>query len=277
MCYELIMFTKKELLNKSEYTVDQNGVTKTDIDALNNIVETFYIEYQTKGKNEVIDGYLCMPKVIKGKLPIIIYIRGGISTNGRWGNAEAANFLSWLSSLGFIVIMSNLRDKDEVGGSEIEDIYYLEKLLESIPEADTSKINIVGHSIGGINSFNILRESKFKNKIGKVVVIAGCSDTVDMMTRRPNLRVYWNQFFDTENENENYIRSSVKWIDKISSDLNNLYIIHGTDDSRVDFENFRSLKAEMEKNNKIPHLIPVIGADHNPNYFKSELEKIFLG
>jgi dipeptidyl aminopeptidase/acylaminoacyl peptidase len=266
------MFVKKELINKSKYFDDENS--GIEIQNLDKIVNTYSIEYKTSNNDEIIGGYICMPKNIKTKLPVLIYIRGGASIDGRWDDKDASNFLSWLASLGYIVIMSNLRVKDELGGAEIEDIYQLEKLLSLIPEANTSKINILGHSMGAINSYKILEKSKFTNPIGKVIILAGCSDTVDMMTRRPNLKKYWSQYYDTNSIEQNTSRSAINWIDKIPTSLSNLYIMHGTTDERVDYFNFENLKIKMGLYSKIPTFVSLSNKGHNPNGFRVELKKV---
>jgi dipeptidyl aminopeptidase/acylaminoacyl peptidase len=268
------MFIKKEKINKSIY--ESNQTYGAELQSLNTIVDTYAIEYQTPNCDETIGGYICMPKTIKDKLPVLIYIRGGASIDGRWGDRDASIFLSWLASLGYIVIMSNLRTKDELGGEEINDIYYLEELLKLIPEADLSEINMLSHSMGAINTYRILKNSEFKNKIGKVLILAGCSDTNDMMTRRPNLREYWSQYYDTNSIEENIKRSSINWINDIPTELSNLYILHGTIDSRVDYFNFENLKIKMKKYSKTPHFISLLETDHNPNGFRSEIKGILV-
>jgi dipeptidyl aminopeptidase/acylaminoacyl peptidase len=266
------MFVKKELINKSQYFEDE--ISGTEIKNLDKIVDSYSIEYKTPNEKEIIGGYICMPKIIEDKIPVLIYIRGGASIDGSWDEEDASNFLSWLASLGYIVIMSNLRVKDELGGKEIEDIYYLETLLNELPEADMSKINIIGHSMGAINSYKILENSKFTNPIGKVIILAGCSDTVDMMTRRPNLKKYWSQYFDTNSDEQNYSRSAINWIDKIPTSLNNLYIMHGTADDRVDYFNFENLKIKMDEYNKKSHFISQFNKGHRPSGFKSEIIEV---
>jgi dipeptidyl aminopeptidase/acylaminoacyl peptidase len=266
------MFIKKEKINKTIY--ESHERFGPDITNLNTLVDTYSIEYKTPDCDETIGGYICMPKIIKTKLPVLVYIRGGASIDGRWDDIDASTFLSWVASLGYIVIMSNLRVKDELGGNEIDDIYYLEELLYKIPEADLQYINIIGHSMGAINSYRILQSSKFKNKIGKVIILAGCSDTIDMMTRRPNLKQYWSQYFDTNSDLENYKRSSINWIDTISSALDNLYLMHGTVDERVDYFNFEKLKVKMNENNKKAHFVSLLNKGHNPSGFRLEIKEV---
>jgi len=87
-------------------------------------VETHRIKYGSGGLK--IGGYLVIPKDIEGKLPVIIYNRGG---NRNYGLIDKnLNHLEYLASNGYIVLASQYRGniysegRDEYGGGDVDDI-----------------------------------------------------------------------------------------------------------------------------------------------------------
>ncbi len=152
------MLLKKEKIDKTIYY--KTELIGNEIERLDLLVDTYKIEYKTNEFEEIINGYISLPKNLKTNTPVLIYIKGGVSIKGRLNDQDVSYFMSWLSSLGYIVIESNLRTGDQIGGAELADIYYLEQILKTIPEADITNINILGHSMGGLHAHRIFIESK---------------------------------------------------------------------------------------------------------------------
>jgi len=113
-------------------------------------IECIDFTYQVDGFT--IEGFYLKPKQsIHKKLPVIIYNRGG---NGNYGAAPfytKVGKLAELAKQGFIVIGSQYRGsslsilnngEDEFGGSDVNDVLALTKVIEELSEADTSRVGM---------------------------------------------------------------------------------------------------------------------------------------
>jgi len=94
-----------------------------------------------------VNGMLAVPGR-PGKYPCIILNRGGNLEFAAWTHASFAELVGPLVDAGYIVIASQYRGnaggqgKEEFGGAEIDDVLNLIPLLNSIPQADTSRIGM---------------------------------------------------------------------------------------------------------------------------------------
>jgi dipeptidyl aminopeptidase/acylaminoacyl peptidase len=271
MFFEKIKVDKSELVNHESHG--------KEVSELNKLIDTFKIIYTSKDNMvEKIEGYLNIPKNLKPelKLPVIVFLRGGSAYFAKSTDIFAAVFLSWLSSLGYVVITSNYRYKDEIGGKEINDILALEEIIKLTPEADSEDYTIVATSRGGINAYQILKEGIWKSKLKKMLIFAGVIDVNNEYSRRPQLREFRSQFYDVSDIDENDSRSVIKWVDKLPDDLSNIFIIHGTDDVTVHYENFLELKKEMSKFNRNPNFISVENHGHGLAGMRDIIKNILI-
>ena len=90
-----------------------------------------------------------------GKFPVVIY-----APSLRGPAYENADLCEYLASQGYVVIASPSQGVDDKGmtgdragmGAQVADIHFLMKYAASIPDADTTKIAIIGFSWGGISN-----------------------------------------------------------------------------------------------------------------------------
>jgi len=119
--------------------------------------------------NLKVNGYIVQPKK-KGQYPCVIWNRGGVKEYGALNMIRVLAMLGKLAKEGFVVIATQYRGnggsegQEEYGGAEINDVLNLIKVLEDIPNADTSKIGMFGGSRGGMMTYIALKPIKSKQQ-----------------------------------------------------------------------------------------------------------------
>jgi dipeptidyl aminopeptidase/acylaminoacyl peptidase len=247
------------------------GKEKFDFYQSNLYCSTF--NYSVDGNT--VKGYIIKPKVSKGKLPVLIYNRGG---NGNFGGVVFGSMMHNLFPIaneGFVIIGSQYRGTftknpsahDEFGGSDVNDVTALLNYIPSIEGADEKRIGMYGASRGGMQTH--LAMKKVKN-IKAIATIAGNSDLLKGLTYRPEMeKVFKHRIPDYE---ENKVaelekRSVLNWATELSPNVP-ILLIHGTNDKRVSVNHSIDLAASLKKNN-IPHKL-VLYPDDNHGLMKNK-------
>ena len=112
-----------------------------------------------------VKGYLVAPKE-GGKLPCVIYNRGGNREFGAWTDRGAALQLGRIAAWGYLVIASQYRGNaggegvEEFGGRDVNDVLNLLTLLASQPRADTARVGMYGWSRGGMMTYLALARTE---------------------------------------------------------------------------------------------------------------------
>jgi dipeptidyl aminopeptidase/acylaminoacyl peptidase len=111
-----------------------------------------------------VKGYLAVPK--RGdRLPCLIFNRGGNRGFGALTDGYAAMVLGKLATWGYVVAASQYRGnaggegREEFGGADLQDVLHLIPLLESLPQADTSRLGMYGWSRGGLMTYLALTKT----------------------------------------------------------------------------------------------------------------------
>lgn len=261
------------------YSDNTKSTFKNKLHFLENI-DMHEITYLSDGLK--IQAFAAIPKK-GGKYPVIIYNRGG---NRDFGALQlfrgemklpAAYIFSELANEGYIVIGCNYRGSgksegmEEFGGSDINDILNLTKVVEELPKADTNRIGMYGWSRGGMMTYIALT----KTDVIKAAVVGGARSDLRTIDR-PNMEkgVYeelipnYRQNKETELEK----RSAVVWADKFSKNVP-ILLLHGNSDWRVKSTNSLQLALELEKY-RIPYRLKVYeGADHGISQFREERDQ----
>jgi len=184
-----------------------------------------------------VKGYLAAPKQGE-QLPAVIFNRGGNRSFGALNDAMAAHLLGRIAHWGYVVVASQYRGngggegQEEFGGAEVNDILHLIPLLESLPQADTSRIGMYGWSRGGMMTYITLTRT---DRLAAAVVGAGMADAFDTITRRPEMeRVYAELVpnYRQARETELTARSAIRWPEKLHK-TTPLLLLHGSADWRV--------------------------------------------
>ena len=233
------------------------------------LINVYDITYRSQGHK--VKGFIVEPKKPKGKLPCIIYNRGGSGEFGAIKIGETFLRLGRFAKWGYIVIASQYsgnagsEGKDEVGGSDIEDVLNLKKILKNHLHADEKRIGMFGISRGGMMTYLSLARVKW---LKAAVSIAGPTNFKREEKLRPDMKRR-NKMFFGGSKKALRDRSAVYWTDKFTKKTP-LLMLHGTADWRVSPLDSLDL-AEKLYENKVPYrLIMYEGADHGLSEVREE-------
>ncbi|KZN64831.1 hypothetical protein N473_13640 [Pseudoalteromonas luteoviolacea CPMOR-1] len=223
-----------------------------------------------------VDGYVIKPKSHKGKLPVLIYNRGG---NGSFGNMTLGPLVANLFPLadkGFVIIGSQYRQSkkpqvplDEFGGADVNDVVALNELIPHIHGADSQRIGMYGASRGAMQSY--LAVKKMPN-IKALAAIAGVSDLTKQLERRPEMeRVYKYRIPNYKDNKQQALsqRSVLHFANTLPKNIP-ILLLHSTDDRRVSHEQSVELAKAFALHN-IEHKLVLYPDDyHNLRLNKKE-------
>lgn len=190
----------------------------------------YFIKYKSDGLE--VNGILTKPKK-DGKYPVVIFNRGGNRDYGRITVGTMILFTSKLAEQGYVIIGSNYREKDEYGGSEINDVLNLTQTIKEVEKADSTNIGMFGWSRGGMMAYLALKKS---DKIKTAIIGNGPANLFELIKDRPEMETEVisqcipNYIMNKEIELKN--RSVVFWADKLNK-KSSLLILCGTNDERV--------------------------------------------
>jgi dipeptidyl aminopeptidase/acylaminoacyl peptidase len=185
-----------------------------------------------------VNGYLAVPK--RGdRLPCLIFNRGGNRAFGALTDGSAARVLGKLAMWGYVVAASQYRGnaggegREEFGGADLHDVLHLIPLLESLPQADTSRIGMYGWSRGGLMTYLALTKT---DRLRAAVIGGGMSDAFDTVARRPEMDT--GPFaevipdYTQHKEAALHARSPVRWPEQLHKHTP-ILLLHGSADWRV--------------------------------------------
>jgi dipeptidyl aminopeptidase/acylaminoacyl peptidase len=239
-------------------------------------VEIRSITYLSDGLK--VKGYLASPKDGK-KLPCVIYNRGGSRSFGALNDEEAVYLLGRIATWGYVVAASQYRGnaggegKEEFGGADVHDVLNLIPLLESLPQADTTRIGMYGWSRGGMMTYLALTRT---DRIAAAVIGGGSSDQFDGLKRRPDLEksVYAELIPDYANNKEAALiaRSAIRWPEKINKKTP-LLLLHGSADWRVHPTEALEMVSALYKSKHPFRFVFFEGGDHGLSEYQEEVNR----
>lgn len=242
-------------------------------DAIKNaVVEK--ISYESDGYN--VKGFLGYPKNIDGKLPCIIWCRGGFGNAGALDEFNAQGILGQLAGWGYVVFESQYRGndggegKDEFGGEDLNDILNLIPLAEEIEFADNQNWGIEGWSRGGMMTYLTLTRSD----LFKAAVSTGGISNLNCTLDESNFMKKLINFNQSELNSEFCkSRTILEKMDKYSRTTPTL-LLHGTHDTRVPAHHSLDLSYKF-LNLGIEHkLVLFEKGDHFLKHHKIEVDRI---
>ena len=231
------------------------------------------ITYSSDGLK--VKGYLVIPAG-RGPFPCLISNRGG---NREFGAISDIGAFAWLGAMahwGYAVIASQYRGvaggdgMEEFGGADVNDVLNLISVLESLPEADASRIGMWGASRGGMMTYLALART---DRLKAAVIAAGVSNSFDTVKRRPDMEteVYAELVPDWKTSREAALiaRSAVRWADKLSKDTP-ILLIHGTADWRVDCSQSLEMANALVALKHPFRMVLLEGGDHGLSEYQDE-------
>ncbi len=237
-------------------------------------VETSAIRYISNG--HWVHGFLAMPKGEAGPLPCIIFNRGGSFDFGVIDDVTLEKRISLIASWGYVVIASQYsgnggsEGQDELGGADVEDVVRLKEYIKDIPQADVSRIGMIGGSRGGQMTYQSLARVDW---LKAAVSIAGLADLNRQIVLRPEMIKVFEQGFDNTAEGRKE-RSAIAFADRLCK-TTPLLMLHGTADWRVSPKDSLELSVRLLEA-RVPHrLVMFEGGDHGlAEHRKEEWEMI---
>lgn len=239
------------------------------IEDINKRVRISRIVYWSGGHK--VRGFMAEPRNAKGKLPCIIWNRGG---SGDFGSIKLTHAFRWMGNMadwGYIVIATQYsgcggsEGKEDWGGPvTMADVLNLKLILEKTPKADTKRIGMYGASRGGMMTYRSLTMVKW---IKAAVTVAGLADAARMLKLRPDMVKIFKFYGLTKKDLA--LRSALAWPQKFSKKTP-LLMLHGTGDWRVSYLDSLELSQKLYEN-KVPHkFIGFEGADHSISEHRDE-------
>jgi len=223
--------------------------------------ETFSIRYRSDDFE--VEGYAAIPKTFSGKLPVIIFNRGGNREFGRLIPEKVCKYAVY----GYAVFGSQYRGncggtgQEEFGGSDVNDIINLTTIALEMPFTRNDGVFMVGHSRGGMMTYIACTRD---DRIIAATVGSGIADSIMMYeTREESMKDVYKELVGgapADCPEEFYKRSAVKWAGDVKPPI---LICQGTDDWRVVPQQAYETDRALEKAGKEHKLIVYQGADHS--------------
>jgi len=232
---------------------------------------TFF--YDSNGNK--VKGFLSLPEKAEGKLPVIIWNRGGNNKSGMLDDFLACGILGEIASWGYIVFASQYRENDEFGGRDVDDVINLINIAKSFEFSDPDKIGMEGWSRGGMMSYHTLSRI---NEIKACIIVAGLADLIGNEENNPALGSVFKKSFggcgSIEFQQRKKNRSAIYWAEKISRGTKILFI-HGTADEKILTDDSINMYNKLSGlNGKENYELKIIqGGDH---YLRNNRKEISL-
>lgn len=240
-------------------------------------VKVSEITYSSDGLK--VKGFLILPEG-EGPFPCLIFNRGGNRDFGEISPLAAVAWLGQYANWGYVVVASQYRGVaggegiEEFGGAEINDVLNLVPLLESIPQADTSRIGIWGGSRGGLMTYLALRKS---DRFKAAVVAAGMTDSFAILKDRPQMEDYvYSQIvpnWETDREQALIDRSPIRWVNELCK-TTPILLLHGSADWRVTPTQALDMADALYAAKHPFRFVFFEGADHGLSEFRDEENRI---
>jgi len=186
--------------------------------------------------NLKVKGYIAYPIHNEGKkFPCIIWNRGGYENKGAIDSFTARGMFGQIAILGYVVFASQYRGnaggegKEELGGSDVNDILNLIPLADELEFADKEKWGMEGWSRGGMMTFlTLLKNPNFKC----AVLVGAISDLKDYVMTSDNRNSIYAKILGKENfEKKLGERTIINFVNKLPKIP--CLLMHGKSDETV--------------------------------------------
>ncbi len=219
------------------------------------------VSYASGG--HTVSGYWVQPKaqLAAGKLPLLVYNRGGNGDFGRLDSLQLFLKLLPLARAGYVVVASQYRDADEFGGEDVDDVMRLIDLSLTQARVDAGRIFLIGQSRGAMMSYLVARR---RGDITAMATIAGVSDLLAELSRRPEMETVYRARipgYPDPQQATLVARSALRWAEQLPAGMPVL-LLHGDADDRVHVENSRAMAARLQQLER-PHKLIVYPGDNH--------------
>lgn len=232
-----------------------------------NVMENSVVEKIVYMSDDLkVKGYLAYPAEIPSgkKIPLIIWNRGGYGDKGAIDRFTAKGMFGQLADWGYAVLASQYRGndggegKEELGGSDINDIKNLFPVAEELKFVDTSNAGIEGWSRGGMMTFLLLKE---KYDFRCAVLSGAISNLKEIAESNPKLESYYGNIIGKENFDDALKRRSAVLFAKDLPDIPYL-LMHGGKDDTVPLQQSLKLAEKLSEEKRKYRLVIFEDGDH---------------
>jgi dipeptidyl aminopeptidase/acylaminoacyl peptidase len=239
-------------------------------------VEVRSITYLSDGLK--IKGYLAMPKD-GGPYPSVIYNRGGNGDLGALSEVDAVAGLGLIASWGYVVVASQYRGnsgsdaKDEFAGADVDDIMNLFPLLDSLGQADPTRIGVYGWSRGGMMTYIALTRT---TRLSAAIIGGGIADLSDTVRRRIAIEQVATALIPNYHEDKVAAlkaRSAIMWPEQLSKNTP-ILLLQGGSDWRVDPTQTLRMAAALYEIQHPFRLVFFEGGDHGLDEYQGEASRL---
>jgi len=187
-----------------------------------------------RSADAVVAGYFYAPKKAKGRLPVIIFLRGNYVVHDQ--APVLLTMFRRLARQGFIVFAPMLRGSDgtsghdEMGGADLEDVRSAIDIATDLPHSDADNIFLYGESRGAMMTYFALREGW---PVRAAAIFGGLTDIRPYLASIDPEEKFAAKVWPDYARNKEQIldsRSAIKWPEKIGRPL---LIMHGGNDNGV--------------------------------------------
>lgn len=255
------------------------------IERRQSVIDCRIFVYESDGI--LVEGVMLRPNTTaadKTRLPVVIYNRGGNAVRGPLLYGSIHQSMMPLAELGYIVIASQYRgattwptklerqiELDEFGGNDVNDIKNLLPVIDGMPDADSSRMAMVGGSRGGMMSYLAARDMP---QLKALIVQAGVTDLEAGLTARPEMENIFTKFipnYATEKTIQLRARSVLHWLDELPPNLP-ILLLHGDKDVRVEVAQSQALAKALAVKGQPHKLVIYSGADHGLHPKRAEAD-----
>lgn len=220
-----------------------------------------------------VKGYLAYPADSnEKKFPCVIWNRGGYKNRGAIDHFTARGIFGQIASWGYVVFASQYRGndggegKEEIGGTDVNDIINLIPLAADIDFADEQKWAIMGWSRGGMMAFLTL----LKEKIFRCAVITGAiSDLKNYISENNYLSNFYKNEIPGIFEEEIEKRTIISKVDQLPRIP--YLIMHGGNDETVPAEQSIILGKKLQE---LEHELRLVIFENGDHYLKSHRKEV---
>lgn len=238
-----------------------------------------FLDHKSNGAS--LRGFIVQPKK-PGKYPIVIYNRGGNRELGSLIVETAVQYMAPIAADGYVVLATNYEginggvENEEFGGADVHHILNLIRDAKQLPNADSTKIGLVGISRGGMMNYLIQKEAGDDIKIDASVNISAISDLEFTIKHHPQLESVCDELIPNYKNNrkeELEKRSAIHWTDRLSDHTAQL-ILCGTNDQHVHHQQAIELAEALKAENKPHKLVVYQGDNHGLQIHRAEVSQL---
>lgn len=222
---------------------------RASFDSAKEQLDCRFLTYVVDGQE--IHGVLIVPKSkLKqdGKIPVILYNRGGTRNLGSLFFGHLAYELFPLAQQGFAIIASNYRKDEQYGADNINEVTALFSLIDSIPALKSDKVGVYGVSRGGLTSWQLAKA--LPDRIAAIATVNGVTDSRLWAGNRAGIQnniSLVDGYKDNPDEIFNRL-SPVKWVEQISAAP--ILLMHSRDDETVNVMHSIRFSEQLISNNR---------------------------